>query len=107
MSNEIDDFNENVADDDFDDDMGNRISGAYSRAAVEYIVRNIVRDPSAVSVDTQDTASGVKVSVHVGPDDKGMVIGRRGRTANSLRTVARAVGAREGVSTTVDIPDDE
>lgn len=91
---------------DIDDNIGNRIVGAQSRASVEYIVKNLVDDPDAVSVDAHDSGDNVKLTVHVAPEDKGKVIGRRGRIANALRSFARSVGARENVHTSVDIPDE-
>lgn len=90
----------------FDDFAGNRIAGAQSREAIAYVVKNIVDDPDSVSVDTTENGDNVKLTVHVAPDDKGKVIGRRGRIANALRTFARSVGARENVHTSVDIPDE-
>lgn len=93
--------------DEMDDNEGNRIAGGQTRSAVEYLVKNIVRDPEAVVVDAKERGDRVTLSVHVGPGDKGLVIGRRGRTANALRTVARSVGAREGVNANVDIPDED
>ncbi|NBV26558.1 MAG: KH domain-containing protein [Actinobacteria bacterium] len=62
-------------------------------------------EPEAVSVDIDDTPRGVKLSLHVGPDDMGRIIGRRGRTAQAIRTIVGAAGARDGVVTSVDIVD--
>jgi hypothetical protein len=42
----------------------------------------------------------------VAPDDMGRVIGRRGRTAQALRTLVGVAGARQGIQTSVDIVDD-
>lgn len=96
----------NIVDDDtFDDNVGNRVSGALSRAAVEFIVKNIVDDVEAVSVEVEESGSNVTLRVHVSDDDKGKVIGKRGRVAQAVRTVVRAIGAREGVTVTVDIAD--
>ncbi len=39
------------------------------------------------------------------PDDMGRIIGRRGRTAQSIRALVGAAGARDGVTTSVDIVD--
>ena len=58
-----------------------------------------------VSVDIDDSARGVKLSLHVGPNDMGRIIGRRGRTAQAIRTIVGAAGARDGVVTNVDIVD--
>lgn len=95
----------NAADVAVDDNAGNRISGALSKAAVEYIVKQIVDDVEAVSVDFEDAGNTVTLRVHVSDADKGKVIGKRGRVAQAIRTVVRAVGARENVTVVVDIAD--
>jgi predicted RNA-binding protein YlqC (UPF0109 family) len=89
-----------------DDNIGNVIQGALSRAALEYIVKQIVDDKDAVSVDFEEAGKTVTLRVHVGPEDKGKVIGKRGRVAQSLRTVVRAIGSRENINVMVDIADD-
>ncbi len=61
------------------------------------------RTPSAI--DTGETRHGIKLSLHVAPDDMGKVIGRRGRVAQSIRSVVRAAGAKDGVDVIVDIVD--
>ncbi len=88
-----------------DDNAGNRISGGISRAALEFIVRSIVDDPEAVVVESEESGDSVMLRVHVASDDKGKVIGKRGRVAMSLRTLIRAVGSRENVNVSVDIAD--
>jgi predicted RNA-binding protein YlqC (UPF0109 family) len=95
----------NEADVVVDDNVGNRVSGALSRAAVEYIVKNIVDDVDAVSVEVEESGSNVTLRVHVADSDKGKVIGKRGRVAQAIRTVIRAIGSREDVTVTVDIAD--
>ena len=47
-------------------------------------------DPSLVIVEGAESRGRVKLEVRVGPGDLGRVIGRRGRTAQSIRTVVRA-----------------
>ena len=89
-----------------DDDAGNRVAAGLSGAALVHIVKSIVDDPEAVVVDVDERGSEVTFEVHVAPDDKGKVIGKRGRVAMSIRTVVRAIGAREGVNVNVDIADD-
>lgn len=88
-----------------DDNAGNRVQGALARAAVEYIVKQIVDDVEAVSVDFEDAGTTVTLRVHVADDDKGKIIGKRGRVAQAVRTVVRAIGSREGVTVMVDIAD--
>ena len=65
----------------------------------------LVDDPDAVTVDTSETRHGIKLSLRVAPDDMGKVIGRRGRVAQSIRSVVRAAGAKDGVDVIVDIVD--
>lgn len=88
-----------------DDNAGNRITGASARAALEYVAKSIVDDPESVVVEVEESGGNVTLRLHVAPDDKGKIIGKRGRVAMSVRTLIRAVGAREGVSITVDIAD--
>ena len=77
----------------------------YSASVLKYLATSMADEPEAVSVDIDDTPRGVKLSLHVGPDDMGRIIGRRGRTAQAIRTIVGAAGARDGVVTSVDIVD--
>ncbi len=64
---------------------------------LEYLAKRLVSDPDAVRVETAEDDDGALVlRLHVAPDDMGQVIGRHGRIARALRTIARASGAREG-----------
>lgn len=65
-------------------------------AALEHLVKGIVDHPDDVKVEAKDTQRGEVLEVRVNPEDLGRVIGRSGRTAQSLRTVvnALAVGRR-------------
>ena len=57
---------------------------------VEYIVKTLVNNPDKVSVDRIIDEKGVLLSLTVDPEDVGRVIGKRGATAQSLRTLLRA-----------------
>ena len=70
-------------------------------AVLAHIVKSIVDDPSAVQVESTPDRGKVRLDVRVGPGDLGRVIGRRGRTAQSVRTVVRAAATRD--DTDVDI----
>ncbi len=71
-----------------------------------HVVRSIVDDPDAVQVDAGDgTAGKVRLEVRVASGDLGRVIGRRGRTAQSIRSVVRAAATRDGVDVDVDFED--
>jgi predicted RNA-binding protein YlqC (UPF0109 family) len=74
-------------------------------AALVHIVRSIVDDAEAVNVDASNSKGRVRLEVTVGPGDLGRVIGRRGRTAQSIRTVVRAAATRDGVEVDVDFVD--
>ncbi len=61
---------------------------------VEYIVKSLVGHPGDVSVERQIDEKGVLLSLTVNPEDLGRVIGKRGVTAQSLRTLLRALGTK-------------
>lgn len=87
-------------------DPFNRAPGGTARAVLEYVARQLVDSPDAVAVEVGG-GNGAPVRLHldVAPDDVGRVIGRRGRTAQALRAVARAAAARDGEEVFVDIAD--
>ena len=74
-------------------------------AVLHHIVSSIVDDAGAVQVDGIEGRNRVKLEVRVGDGDLGRVIGRRGRTAQSIRTVVRAAATRDGVEVDVDFAD--
>ena len=95
-----------------DGDLGDGISedgrdGAapIASAVLAHIVRSIVDDAEAVRVEEIEGRNRVKLEVRVGDGDLGRVIGRRGRTAQSIRTVVRAAATRDGVEVDVDFAD--
>ena len=61
---------------------------------VEYIVKTLVNNPDKVSIDRKIDEKGVLLSLTVDPEDVGRVIGRRGATAQSIRTLLRALGTK-------------
>jgi uncharacterized protein len=70
-----------------------------------YLARELVDDPDAVSVETEERDDGLVYVLHVAPDDLGKVIGRGGRIARSLRTLVRASAVRDGRRVFVEIAD--
>lgn len=102
--------------DDFDDndevgsEGGNEAGRDTERAAaaikaLEFIAKSLAEDPEAVSIEVSERQGKVILSLSVGPSDMGRVIGRRGRTAQAIRALVGAAGARDGVITSVDIVD--
>lgn len=61
---------------------------------IEYIVKTLVGNPDKVSVERQIDEKGVLLSLSVAPEDVGRIIGRRGATAQSLRTLLRTLGTK-------------
>lgn len=87
-------------------DLTNTIPAPVASAVLDHIVRSIVDDPEAVKVEGFEDGSKILLEVRVGEGDLGRVIGRRGRTAQSIRTVVRAAATRDGVDVDVDFVDD-
>ena len=86
------------------DDPG-QPDGGRAKSVLLYLARQLVDDPDAVRIDTSETRNGIKLSLRVASGDMGKVIGRRGRVAQSIRSVVRAAGAKDGVDVAVDIVD--
>ncbi len=61
---------------------------------VEYIVKSLVGHPDDVVVERIIDEKGVLLTLTVNPEDLGRVIGRRGITAQSLRSLLRALGTK-------------
>lgn len=61
---------------------------------IEYIVKSLVGNPDAVKIERRIDEKGVLLELSVDPDDLGRVIGKRGATAQSLRTLLRALGTK-------------
>ena len=89
-----------------DDAVGNSAEGSLPETVLVYLARSLTREPDAVVVDAEERNGQIRLSLHVGPDDMGRVIGRRGRTAQAIRALVAVAGARTGTSTNVDIVDD-
>jgi predicted RNA-binding protein YlqC (UPF0109 family) len=70
-----------------------------------YLARELVDDPDAVRVETEERDGTLVLVLHVAADDVGKVIGRQGRIARALRTLVRASAAREGRRVLVEIAD--
>lgn len=61
---------------------------------IEYVVKSLVGKPEAVSIERRIDEKGVLLELTVDPEDLGRVIGKRGATAQSLRTLLRALGTK-------------
>jgi hypothetical protein len=72
-----------------------------------YLARELVDEPGAVRVETEERDEGVVLVLHVAEGDVGKVIGRNGRIARALRTLVRASSPRDGRRVFVEIADPE
>ena len=70
---------------------------------LEYLARQLVDEPDAVSVESEEREDAIVLRLRVAPDDVGKVIGRQGRIARALRTVVRASATRRSGRTLLDI----
>ena len=98
---------EDVEDEDVEDEDDNALAAPTATAVLEHIVRSVVDDEDSVTVDADShhRGGGLRLTVHVAPDDMGRVIGKRGRVAGAIRSVVRAAADKDGVSADVDFED--
>lgn len=103
---EDDDFRDDYEDDDFDDDGDiNTIEVPTARIVLEFLVKSVVENPDDVEVEVVERQGSVSLEVTVAEGDMGRVIGRRGRVANSIRTIVRAAASKDGSSIDVEFVD--
>jgi predicted RNA-binding protein YlqC (UPF0109 family) len=82
------------------------MSGEIVDKVVNYVVGHIVDNPDEVEVEVVDDGEDAVVAeVRTAKSDMGRVIGRRGRVAKAIRTVARAAGDEEGLDVQVEFLD--
>lgn len=72
---------------------------------IEYVVKSLVGNPDAVQVDRRIDEKGVLLELTVDPEDLGRIIGKRGATAQSLRTLLRALGTKNDARYNLKIVD--
>jgi predicted RNA-binding protein YlqC (UPF0109 family) len=72
---------------------------------VEFIIKSLVSNPDAVQVERRIDEKGVLLELTVDPEDLGRVIGKRGATAQSVRTLLRALGTKNDARYNLKIVD--
>jgi predicted RNA-binding protein YlqC (UPF0109 family) len=72
---------------------------------IEYIVKSLVNNPDSVTIERRIDEKGVLLELSVDPEDLGRVIGKRGATAQSLRTLLRALGTKNDARYNLKIVD--
>ncbi|MDQ2973577.1 MAG: KH domain-containing protein [bacterium] len=70
------------------------MSATIDEQFIEYIVKSLVGKPDEVKLTRSIDEKGVLLELTVDPEDLGRVIGKRGATAQSLRTLLRALGTK-------------
>ena len=77
------------------------------QAFVEYIVKMLVNNPDKVEVTRTVDEMGVLLTLKVDPQDMGLVIGKRGVTAKSIRFLARIIGIKNNARVNFKIEEPE
>ncbi len=75
------------------------------RDFLEFIARNLVDNPDKVKIELVEKDSKAIFTLSVSEQDVGKVIGRKGRTAQAMRTLLAAVAAKEGKRAILEIND--
>ena len=70
---------------------------------VEFIAKEIASYPDEVRVTEEEEGGRIILRLEVAPDDKGKVIGRQGRVAESIRVLLRVAAVKQGARATLDI----
>lgn len=80
--------------------------GEIAERVVRYVVGEIVDDPDAVELEmVDDGEDAFMAEVRTAKSDMGRVIGRRGRVARAIRTIAQAAADEEGLDAGVEFLD--
>jgi uncharacterized protein len=72
---------------------------------VEVLARALTDRPDEIRVKESQHRGATLVELYVGSGELGRVIGKQGRTAAALRTLASVAGEKEGKSVTLEIRD--
>ena len=70
---------------------------------VEYIAKSITTHPDEVKVTEEDEDGRVLLKLEVADEDKGKVIGRQGRVAESIRVLLRVAAVKRGTRAVLEI----
>ena len=77
------------------------------QAFLEFVVKELVDEPEAVSVTPAERGGLTVYEVRVARQDAGKIIGRRGGTIQSIRSVLQVGAAKAGRRCTVDLVEDD
>lgn len=83
----------------------NTVDGGKAAAVLGHLARSIVDDKESVVIEAKRQRGQLRLYLHVSSSDMGRIIGRRGRTAQAMRTLVRAAAASESDDVFVEIVD--
>jgi len=83
------------------------MSSSIDQQFVEFIAKSLVSQPDAVQIERRIDERGVLLELTVAPEDLGRVIGKHGATAQSLRTLLRALGTKNDARYNLKIVDSD
>ena len=76
-----------------------------AKELLAYLVDNLVVNKEDVVIDVDETENSINLTLRVNPDDMGRVIGRKGRIANSIRTILKAANFESVKNVNLEIAD--
>jgi len=77
------------------------------REFLEYVVKQIVKNPDEVSVERKVDEMGVLLTLKVSKEDMGQIIGKSGQTAKALRVLLRVLGSKNNARVNLKIVEPE
>ena len=80
---------------------------AQDQEFLEFLVKTIVGNPTKVKVTRTIDERGVLLVLDIDPADMGYIIGRRGQTAQAIRTLLKIVGAKNNARVNLKINEPE
>lgn len=75
------------------------------KESLQAIITSLVNDEQSVSINEIDGEKSIVFEVKVAQNDMGKVIGREGRIAKAIRTIMKALAAKEGKKVTIEFID--
>lgn len=72
------------------------------KEVIDLIIKSLVDDTDAVEINTVEGEKSVVYEVKVAENDMGKVIGKEGKIARAIRTLAKALAAKEQKKVTIE-----
>ena len=73
---------------------------------LEIMIKNLVASPEQVQITEDQKENVIQFHVKVADSDMGKVIGKQGRIAKAIRTVAKAIGSKENQKVNIEFVED-